>query len=142
MSLQVTQKRYNNYHAYIDPLLGVNPHVMIKTLPTITILRDSTHKKEEIFETDFLKLATAKWLYREAKVGTVILYDHVAHLEYHGHCLDFIIKRTEEGWQPYVSSFDIDDKRPLEYHLQPGFFTELSESLIENVKQQIERLEL
>ena len=136
------QQRYMNYYTPKNAYDDAKFNTFVPTFPTVIIFRDGSEKVEDIFKPCYEKLAIAKWLYRDAKVGTIILYDHITHLDYHGHCLDFMIKRTEKGWQPYVSSFDVDDERPLQYHVKPEYFTKFTEELFKSIKEQLENLEL
>jgi hypothetical protein len=108
--------------------------------PVITVFRDGTQETKDVFAyiydirtpddtTSGIKLSKlskydllhAKFLCKDAPIGTVILYDHLSNAPTYKeatskeNCLDFMIKREADGWQPYVSSFLLDDERPLDH---------------------------
>lgn len=129
---------------------------MKKFLPTITWFRDKTYEMGDYYplreENNPYRhyLIFACLLASKAKIGTVILYHHTKHpLEgWTQHCLDYLLKKTERGWQPYVSSFDIDDDRPLEYDIDISLYIWLwlrshregKEEIMRQVETQLESL--
>lgn len=95
----------------------------MRFLPTITVFRDGSSEQVDFYNDlknpyQHYRIFACMFLYK-AKFGTTVLYHHRKINEdgWTDHCLDYILKKTKEGWQPYVSSYDIDDERPLEYDI-------------------------
>ena len=96
----------------------------MRFLPTITVYRDGTYEEADFYNDDLknpyrhYRIFACMFLHN-ATFGTVALYHHrkINENGWTDHCLDYLLKKTREGWQPYVSSYDIDDERPLEYDI-------------------------
>jgi hypothetical protein len=98
----------------------------MRFLPTITVFPDGSSEEADFYDDDLknpyrhYRIFACMFLHNaNAKFGTVVLYHHrkISENGWTDHCLDYLLKKTKEGWQPYVSSYDIDDDRPLEYDI-------------------------
>jgi hypothetical protein len=111
-------------------------------LPVITVYRNGVREQKNHYRpTSKYDMMYARWLCRDAKIGTSICYHHISNFDYREHCLDFIITRTENGWQPYVSSYYLDDSNmPIGYHFNLyEYLYEWKKIRYINVKKAIEQ---
>jgi hypothetical protein len=92
---------------------------MSDLLPTISIVFPTNARVETaIFvASNDLRRDAARLRYHDVVVGTVILYDTMKNSQWFGHRVDFLLKKEEEGWRPYVSEYDIETKPPMKYDI-------------------------
>ena len=86
--------------------------------PVITVYRNGEREQKNVYRPKSkFDMMYARWLCRDAKIGTIVFYGCIQNLEYKEHCIDFLIQRTENGWQPYVTSYYMDDSNmPMGWH--------------------------
>lgn len=57
----------------------------------------------------------AQSLYQNIEEGKIILCETIKNNQWYGHRIDFLLQRTESGWQPYVVEYDVEKPSPMKY---------------------------